>query len=184
MNTKTALLATAFLALTLGSSASAQSSTETQGRRPPAPEARHPRLRERTARRGELHRFIRSLGLSDSQRAVALEEAKAAEPIARSARTEAMKIRTEARRTHPDDRAAAREDARPKLKDLRERTLASLRPLAQRMLSTLTPEQRARITESAKKRGRTIDENRLEDITSWLLTRPRTVQRLERHVQR
>jgi Spy/CpxP family protein refolding chaperone len=156
-----------------------QTGVETKTPRPAA--GRH--AGGRIGRRTELHRFLRTLKMTDAQRSVALDQARAADPIARSARAEAAKIRAEALRAHPDDRAAARAEMKGKLKDLRERTLADLKPLAQRVLSTLTPEQRTKLADAAKKRGRTLDEARLEKMTSWLLTRPRLAHRLEKQVE-
>jgi hypothetical protein len=84
-------------------------------------------------------------------------------------------------RAHPGDREAAREEMRGKLKELRERTFTELRPLAQRVISTLTPEQRAKLVEAAKRRGRTLDEARLEKLTArWARAEGRPVTRLSR----
>src|SRR5262249_38908359 len=147
MNTSRTFLGGTFLTLILCGDAAAQNSTgkEIRTQQPVAP-------RHRPAR-GELRRFLRALHLSDAQKAVALEQARAADPIARSARVEAAKIRAGALRAHPDDRAAAREEMRGRLKDLRQRTLEQIRPLAKRVLSTLTPEQRTKLADAAKKHG-------------------------------
>ena len=117
------------------------------------------------------HRILRALHATPEQRAIAKEEARAAGPIARGARADAAKIRADALRAHPGDREAAREEMRGKLKELRERTFTELRPLAQRVISTLTPEQRAKLVEAAKRRGRTLDEARLEKLTALWLAR-------------
>jgi hypothetical protein len=145
---------------------------------------RHPLARRivqrRAEARSEFRRFLDTLQVTDAQRAVALEEARAAEPIAREARREASRIRFEARRgPHTRDGRAAREEIRGRMKDLHDRTLVQLEPLARRVLSTLTPEQRTKLTDAAAKRGKSLDEARLVKITSWLLTRPMTASRLE-----
>jgi hypothetical protein len=48
----------------------------------------------------------------------------------------------------------------------------------------LTPEQRTKLADAAKKRGRTVDESRMENVTSWLLTQPGVRGRLERPATR
>ncbi|MFN0007386.1 MAG: Spy/CpxP family protein refolding chaperone [Planctomycetota bacterium] len=145
--------------------------------------ARHPRLaramRHREQAREGVQRLLESLQATDSQRAVALEAARAAEPIAREARAEAARIRTEILAQHGGDRAAAREEMKQRTRELRAKTLAKLAPHAGRVLATLTPEQRKKLDDAATSRGRTLDETRLTQITSFLLTRPATVRRLE-----
>jgi Spy/CpxP family protein refolding chaperone len=178
MNTSRTLFGSSLLALILCGAAAAQNTTGTETRiqQPVAPRHRHAR--------GELRRFLRTLQLSDAQKSVALEQARAADPIAHSARVEASRIRAQALRDHPEDRAAAREEMRGQLKNLRQQTLEQLRPLAKRVLSTLTPEQRTKLADAAKKRGRTVDESRMENVTSWLLTQPGVRGRLERPATR
>ena len=124
-------------------------------------------------------RLLESLQATASQRAVALEAARAAAPIARAARIEAARIRAEALAEHPDDRAAARKEMRERMRELRRRTLADLAPHASRVLATLTPEQRQKLADAATARGRTLDEERLVKLTSFLLTRPARLTRLE-----
>ncbi len=177
MNTNKTFLVSAFFTL-FAAAATAQNQTGVETRTPRSTAGRH--VGGRIGRRAELRRFLRTLKMTEAQRAVARDEARAADPIARSARTEAAKIRAEALRAHPGDRAAAGQEMKSKMKDLRERTLTELRPLAQRVLSTLTPEQRTKLADAAKKRGRTLDERRLERITSWLLTRPKLAHRTAR----
>lgn len=145
--------------------------------------ARHPRLaraiRHRAQARAGILRLLESLEATDAQRAVALEAARAAEPIARAARSEAARIRVEVLAKHPDDRKAARSEMKERVVELRQKTLAELAPHAGRVLATLTPEQRQKLADAATSRGRTLDEERLVKITSFLLTRPATVPRLE-----
>lgn len=150
--------------------------------------ARHPRLaramRHREQAREGIQRLLESLQATESQRAVALEAARAAEPIAQSARSEAARIRTEVFAKHGKDRAAAREEMKQRTQELRQKTLAELAPHAGRVLATLTPEQRKKLDDAATARGKTLDEARLVKITSFLLTRPATVQRLENKLGR
>ena len=138
------------------------------------------RTRARANDRGELRRFLRKLDATDAQRATALEQARAAKPIARAARLEGREIRIEARREHPGDREAARATARERIRDLRERTLASLEPLARKVVATLTPDQRKKLEDAARARGKELDAARLEKLVSWLLTRPGTLAHLEK----
>lgn len=143
----------------------------------PSPVAR---AQTRGRDRGELRRFLRKLDATDAQRATALEQARAARPIARAARLEGREIRVEARREHPGDREAARATARERIRDLRERTLASLEPLARKVVATLTPDQRKTLEDAARARGKELDAARLEKLVSWLLTRPGTLAHLEK----
>jgi hypothetical protein len=136
--------------------------------------------RARAKDRGELRRFLRKLGASDAQRAVALEQARAAGPIARAARLEGREIRVESRREHPNDREAARAEARERIHDLRERTLASLQPLARKVVATLSPDQRKTLEDAARARGKELDAARLEKLVSWLLTRHGTLAHLQK----
>lgn len=150
--------------------------------------ARHPRiariLRHREQAREGIQRLLESLQATDAQRAVALEAARAAEPIAQASRSEAARIRTETFAKHGKDRAAAREEMRERIQELRQKTLAELAPHAGRVLATLTPEQRKRLDDAATARGKTLDESRLLKITSFLLTRPATVDKLEKGLAR
>jgi hypothetical protein len=184
MTATTKWIGIGLLALTLGGAAVAADGSD--GRDHPRLRqamARHPRLaralRHRAQAREGIQRLVESLQATDAQRAVALDAARAAEPIARAARSEAARIRAEALAEHGDDRAAARAEMKERLGDLRRRTLADLAPHASRVLATLTPEQRQKLADAATARGRTLDEERLVKLTSFLLTRPASLTRLE-----
>ena len=184
------------LALSLGGAVAAGPSADVRTHAPQAPQAprlrqtlaRHPRIaramRHRAQAREGIQRLLESLQATDAQRAVALEAARAAEPIAQSARSEAARIRTEVFAKHGKDRAAAREEMKERIQELRQKTLADLAPHASRVLATLTPEQRKKLDDAATARGKTLDEARLVKITSFLLTRPATVERLEKKLAR
>jgi hypothetical protein len=73
--------------------------------------------------------------------------------------------------------------ARTKLVELREKTLADIRPHARRVLATLTAEQRKTIEDAARARGKTLDEDRLETITARLLARTHAGRRAEARTQ-
>jgi hypothetical protein len=186
MNTKLALFAVAFAAATFDPASAETPSTQEPARQVASRPVKHriPRAVARARDRGELRRFLKSLDATEAQRAVALEQARAAGPIARGARLEGRQIRIEARHDHPGDRAAARAAARPRIRELRERTLASLQPLSQKILASLAPEQRKKLEDAARARGREFDEARLEKIVSWLLTRPRSLTHLEKGARR
>ena len=155
MNTKLLLAALVLLPTTLGP-ALAESPVERT-------RASVPQSRDRAGLRG----FLRSIDATPEQRAVAREQARAAGPVARSARSEGRRIRVEALRGQGSDRAAAR----ARILELRERTLESLRPMAQKLISTLTSEQKRKLEHAARARGRELDDARLEKLVSWLLTR-------------
>jgi hypothetical protein len=177
MKTKLALLSIAFTTMTFRTASAAAFATPTQTPVPSPverPAHRHGR--------GELGRFLKKLDVTDAQRQLVLDEARAAAPIAHDARVEGLRIRADAQRANPNDPAAARAAARPKLLDLRERTLDSLRPLARRVLASLSADQRKTIEDAARARGKTPSEDRLEKVVSWLLTRP--AARIQKRQQR
>jgi len=93
-------------------------------------------------------------------------------------------MRTEVLAKHPDDRAAARAEMKERMVELRQKTLAELAPHATAVLATFTTEQRKKLDDAATSRGRTLDEQRLVKITSYLLTRPATAPRLEKKLAR
>jgi hypothetical protein len=179
MKTRLALLSFAFVTMAIRTASAATFARETQ-KPAPSPVGRPGRPHARHA----LRAFLKKLDATETQRKLALEEARAAQPIARDARIEASRIRIEALREHPGDRAAARAAARPKLKDLRQRTLESLRPHAQKLLASLSADQRKTIEDSARARGKQPDEERLEKVVSWLLTRPGAEARIRKATTR
>jgi Spy/CpxP family protein refolding chaperone len=184
MNTKTApitfALAIAFAATSFCPAFAGAAGLETQKPAPTPAERPHARAHPR----GELRTFLKKLDATEAQRQLALEEARAARPIAREARIEGARIRAEAMRAHPGDRAAARADARAKIRELRERTLDSLRPHAQKVLGSLSPDQRKTIEDAARARWKEPSEDRIEKVVSWLLTRPGAVARIRKDSQR
>ena len=167
MKTRLALLSFAFATMTFRTASAATFALPTQKPVPsPVERPAHPHFR------GGIRTFLKRLDATDAQRQVALDEARAAQPIAHDARVEGLRIRAEARSAHPNDPAAARAAARPKLRELRERTLDTLRPHAQRVLASLTADQWKKIDDAARARGKEPSQERLEKVVSWLLTRP------------
>jgi len=100
--------------------------------------------------------------LTEAQRALLRAELASARAIVANARLQAQKLRAAG-----GDPAVLRE----RLAALRRETLDTLRPAAQRLLATRTPEQRARMEERAQRRGRTIDEARLTERATRRLAR-------------
>ena len=166
MKTRLALLSFAFATMTFRTASAATFAVPTQ-KPVPSPVERPARPHAHA-----LRTFLKKLDATDAQRRLVFDEARAARPIARDARLEGMRIRDEARRENPNDPAAARVAARLKLRALRERTLDSLRPHAQKVLASLSADQRKTIQDAARARGKEPSEDRLEKVVSWLLTRP------------
>ncbi len=139
----------------------------------------------RIERRAGIRKFVRGLEITDGQRAQALAAAKAIAPIAQSARSEARTILENARKNNPTgDRAAIRESVRASLEALRERTLATVQPIARGVFDTLTVEQKDKLRAAAEKHGRTFDADRATRRLGRLLARPRAVEFLEARTQR
>lgn len=186
MNGLSLTLAALALGTLLAATAIAQESTG-HGRHDGQGQDDHPGRRQRPHGRRHHRRppvpngFLRSLEITDAQRGIALQEARLAAPIAESARDEARRIlaRAWAQAQNGGDRQALRESVRAQIKTLRENAFTNVEPLARRLLSTLTPEQRARIEAAAKARGRSVDEDRLVRRAAFLLTRRMTVPMLE-----
>lgn len=149
----------------------------------------HGRRAYRMEGRGEMHGLLESLQITNAQRAVLLQQAQAAEPIAANARKEAARILVASHDPNgtgggSGDDKATRASVREQLKNLRERTFSEVEPLARQALGTLTPEQRAKIDEAAAKHGRTADEGKLLQGVAFWLMRPMTVPMLEARLGR
>jgi hypothetical protein len=141
----------------------------------------HEAAKERRAKGME---FLASLQVTDAQRQVMLEKARAAAPIAESARAETRRIvaaawAQAAKDGAATDKKALREQVRTQIKALRERTWTQIEPLAKDVVLQLTPEQRQKIAEAAGKRGKTVDDAKLARLVGFRLTRPMTVPYLE-----
>lgn len=137
-------------------------------------------LEARRDRRGKVAKFIESLQITDAQRQLMLDKARAAEPIAAEARKELARILVAAQDAgKTGDPAEARRAAHEKVRGLKEATLAKLEPLAKEIVASLSPDQRKKFEEAAARHGRTFDEARLVKRLSRWLTRPMTVPMLE-----
>jgi hypothetical protein len=135
----------------------------------------------RAAKHAAILRFVDKLGLSDAQRGLALQQARAARAIVDQARSEAARILVKS-----DDarKSGQTVDARSELKALRQRTLEQIEPLARQVVASLTAEQHQMIVDENTRRGRTFDENRLVRRTALLLAQPMTVALLEARMTR
>ncbi len=167
MKTRLAILSFAFATMTFRTASAATFAAEPQ-KPVPSPVERPQRQHPRHA----LRAFLKKLDVTDAQRRLVLDEARAARPIAHDARVEALQIRADAKRENPNDPTAARVAARLKLRALRDRTLDSLRPHAQRVLASLSADQRKTIEDAARARGKEPTQDRIEKVVSWLLTQP------------
>jgi Spy/CpxP family protein refolding chaperone len=128
--------------------------------------------------------FLASADVTNEQRALVLEKARAAAPILAESRRQARTIVAEAwvaagAQGAQSDRAAVRAAVREKLKTLRAETKGRIDVLAKEVVASLTPEQRQKLEARAAKRGRTLDDARLTRFAAALIRRPMTVAYLE-----
>jgi Spy/CpxP family protein refolding chaperone len=124
-----------------------------------APAARHERGMLRRGARRRAMRFLRLLDLSDAQKAQLSDARTAAEPVRKDAREKVRAILEEVRKGErtPETRAKVREQVKAVL----QAAATQVEPSAKRLLDSLTPEQRARLSERAAKHGRTLDDAKL-----------------------
>lgn len=175
MTHKTLLLGLTGLIL-IGSLAFAQSGERTRDGRPALRERAH----ARTDRVQRLRQFARTLEFTEAQKAQALQAARAIQPVAQSARAEALRIVEQARAANPTGtRESIRAAVKEQLKTVRENAAAQIVPNGRALLASLTPAQRAKIEAALEKHGKTFDAERAAKRISWLLARPRAVQFLE-----
>jgi hypothetical protein len=116
--------------------------------------------------------FVRKLGITDEQRAIARECSAALKPLADEVRPQVNAIREKARDLRrAGDREALRNllenELRPLVRSARERA----EPLVQPLIRSLTPEQRAHIDAAAARRGKQIDHSRLSARLALRLAR-------------
>jgi len=126
----------------------------------PGDGAGHPGRHARQARLARReHKFLKSLELTDAQKAQWKDARLAADPVREDLRTQvgAMREAFKAGEKTPEARAAFR----AKRKATVDAALAAVAPSAARLVASLTPEQRAKIDARAKAHGKTIDDARL-----------------------
>ena len=156
-------------------------------------DARRGALRDRMRgrmkqRRADAPKFLDSLNVTDEQRRLVLDKARAAAPIVSASRDEARRIIAKAwaaaAKDPASDRKAARELVKGELKALREKTRTQIEPFAKDVVASLTPEQRKSFEEAAVQRGRTIDDAKLTKIATRMIARPMTAPFLEERLRR
>ena len=134
------------------------------------------RARIQRAVRGQ-HRMgevARRLGVTDDQRALARSTAQQLRPLAESVKPQIREIVQRARAlARSGDREGARAVVQTELKPLVERLRAQTRPMVQPLIQSLTPEQRAKVENFLRARGRTLDEGKLADRLALGLARAR-----------
>lgn len=169
MNAKWTTLTAALVLCTAGSTAFAQVRTpaagDTPGRETRAPHAKHERA-EFARRHGIAHR----LGLTEAQRTQLRAEVERVAPELRSARERAREL-VRAARQDGDVTPAEREQLRTQLRALRDEARSQVLPGARALVTSLTPEQRARLEAVAKAHGKTLDEARLGERVAAQLVR-------------
>jgi hypothetical protein len=136
---------------------------------------------DRRPRAGRLLRRVE--GLTPDQARAGLEAAREAAKVRADFRARRAALLLDARAAlraaaapgtppSPEARALSREEFRGRLAALRKEALPALEAAGRKAVAALTPEQRGRIEEAAKARGRTVDEARLARRTALRLSRP------------
>jgi Spy/CpxP family protein refolding chaperone len=135
------------------------------------------------ARRRRMAEFLASLNVTDEQRALVLDKARAAAPIVAGARDEVRKIVARAwasaAKDSGADRKAIRATVQSDVQAVREKARAQIEPLARDVVASLTPEQRQKFQDAFAARGRTMDDAKLTRLAARLISRPMTVAYLE-----
>ncbi len=156
-----------------------------RGRRGEAREKFGKAMRER--RQGVV-KLLATLDVTDDQRRLVLEKARAAAPIVETAKDEARRIVAaawaSAAKDPAIDRKALKVATKAGLVALREKTRSSIEPLAKEVVASLTPEQRRMVEEAAAKHGRTAGEAKLVKFASRIISRPMTIAYLEARLGR
>jgi len=134
---------------------------------------------KRADRRAGARKFVRSLDLTEAQRALVRQETLGLAPAARAAHDEARAIREAARaRGRDGDREGARAQAREQMRALRDRTRAEFAPHGRAVIQSLSPEQRARIEARLAERGKTFDAERASERVGRWMARPKVQARV------
>ena len=147
------------------------------GRQAGAPGMRRPMRAMRAMR------FLRALDLSQDQRTAIRDARAAAEPVRkdtfekiralfRDARAAREAGRANGSTIAPEDRAKMREQLRAQVKALLEAARGAVAPQAQRLVGSLTTEQRAKANAKAAEHGKTLDDARLLKIFERILLAP------------
>jgi hypothetical protein len=143
------------------------------------------RLRERFQRLRRARDFARSLEITPEQREQARDAARALSPEAAELRARARQILERARALKQSgDREGARQHLRAELRPLIEEAKSRGGEHARPLIGTLTPEQRERFSELARRHGRTFDDERAAEKLGRMLGSRRAGERFERLRQR
>jgi hypothetical protein len=139
-------------------------------------------------RRQRVVQFLATLEITDEQRRLVLEKARAAAPLIETAKGDARRIIAQAwaaaAKDAAIDRKALKETTKAQLVALREKTRAAIEPLAKEVVASLTPEQRKKVEEAAAKHGRTVDDAKLTKFAAHMISRPMTIAFLEARLGR
>ncbi len=114
--------------------------------------------------------------LSDEQARAALEVSQTLVKMREEARGKVAAILLQAHRdgkgATPEQRTALRQATREKLKALREQYGPALTEAGMKIVRSLTPDQRAKIEEAAKAKGRSVDDGKLAKWFGMRLSHP------------
>ena len=130
-------------------------------------------------------KFAETMQWTADQQRLALEKARAAQPIVAEARKELARLLAQGAPgattdgTDKADRKSGRKTQRDAIRTLRRATAEKLAPLAQDLIAGLTADQRAKLEGFAAARGRTLDDAKLAQRISKWLARPMTADLLE-----
>jgi Spy/CpxP family protein refolding chaperone len=132
-------------------------------------------LRHRHARRHARHglRMLKSLDLTDAQKALLADARAGADPVRSDLRAKVRAIlETPVTPTDGQDAAAARAARRAKVKEAVQAAVAQVEPSATKLVFALSPEQKAKLAEHAAKHGKTFDEAKLTKRVARFLLAP------------
>ena len=153
---------------------------EGDGRKPAA--ARGVAGRERAGRQGpgarrlakfrhHAHKVMKALDLTDEQKAALKTSREAASTVRDDLKAKIQSIVAAARQGEktPETRKAAREQIKAAIEGARK----AVEPSASRFVGALSAEQKAKLAEKAKARGKTFDEAKLVKLVEGVLIAPK-----------
>jgi Spy/CpxP family protein refolding chaperone len=140
------------------------------------------RMRHRGMRRARhAMKVLKSLDLTDAQKALLADGRAGAEAVRADLRARIKAVfETPVTGEKPDEMRAAR---RAKIKEMIEAARTQVEPSAAKFVSALSPEQKAKLSELAQKRGKTFDEAKFTKRVAGLFLAPKS-ERGHRHGDR
>jgi len=115
-------------------------------------------------------RFLKSLELTDAQKALLADGRAQAEGVRKDLREKiAALLKTPVTGENAEQ---LRKDRRAKIRELVEAARGQVEPSAAKFVAALTPEQKAKIAEAATKHGKTYDEAKFTKRISMLMLAP------------